>query len=101
MLQPVVRPRWEHFHAHENVAGIRIRAPQPGHATNLRAMPCRGNGEPNRRVRAGTKSRGPSEQVRAALASLRKKAKEQVAQGPRSGPAALPEVRVLAATQTR
>ena len=39
-------------HGHENVAVIKERTPQPGHAVNLRAMPRRGNGELNRRALA-------------------------------------------------
>jgi len=45
-------------HGHENVATIRERAPQPGHAINLRAMPRGGNSEQNRRALAGAKRRG-------------------------------------------
>jgi hypothetical protein len=36
---------------------IKERAPQPEHATNLRATPCGGNGEPNRRALVGEKPR--------------------------------------------
>jgi hypothetical protein len=56
-------------HGHENVAVIKERTPQPGHAINLRAMPRGGNSEPSRRALAGAKSRGPhSAEVRATLA---------------------------------
>jgi len=44
---------------HEDVAVIKERTPQPGHAINLRAMPCGGNSEPSRRALAGAKCRGP------------------------------------------
>jgi hypothetical protein len=37
-------------HGHEDVAVIEERAAQPGPAINLRAMPCGGNGEANRRA---------------------------------------------------
>ena len=41
-------------HGHEDVAAIKERTPQPGHAINLHALPCGGNNEPNRRaLRAG------------------------------------------------
>ena len=43
--------------SHEYVAIAKGRKPQSGHAINLRAMPYGGNSEPNRRARAGAKSR--------------------------------------------
>lgn len=46
----------QQIHSHEGVAVIKERAPQPGYAINLRAMPCGGNKEPSRRARAGAKS---------------------------------------------
>jgi len=42
-------------HGHEDAAVIKERAPQPGHAVNLHAMPCGGNSEPSLRVLTGGK----------------------------------------------
>ena len=56
-------------HGDEDVAVIQELTPRPGHAINLRAMPCGGNTEPNRRALAGVKSRGhQTAEVRATLA---------------------------------
>jgi hypothetical protein len=46
------------IHAHEDVAVTKERAPQPGRAINLRAMPCEGNSEPSQRAIEGAKNRG-------------------------------------------
>ena len=50
-------PRSQQIHGHEDVAVIKERAPRPGHAINLHAMPCGGNSEPNRRALVGGKPR--------------------------------------------
>jgi hypothetical protein len=58
-------------HGHENVAVRMERTPQPGHAVNLRVMPCGGNNKPNGQVLVGTKTRGPpTANVRATLAPV-------------------------------
>jgi|SRR5271157_599830 len=51
-----------------DVAVINEATPQPGHAVNLRALPCGGNDEPNRRALAGAKNRGNLVEVSATLA---------------------------------
>ncbi len=61
-------PPSQQIHGHEDVAVIKERTPQPGHAINLPAVRCRGNKEASRRALAGAKSRGPTRQVRATLA---------------------------------
>jgi hypothetical protein len=54
---------------HEDVAVIKEPMPQPEHTINPRAMPRRGNTEPNGRPLAGAISRGPrTAEVRATLA---------------------------------
>ena len=65
-------PRGEQFYCHADVAVIEERAPQPGQAINLCATPCGGNSETRRRVLAGTKSRGPTKQVRTTLAEKKR-----------------------------
>jgi hypothetical protein len=59
-------------HNHENVAVIKGRTTQPGHAVNLHMMPRGGNSEPNRRALARAKRRGPHKaEVRPTLALRR------------------------------
>ena len=48
-------PQWQQIHAHEEVAIIKERAPQLGHAINLCATPRASNSEPNRRALVGEK----------------------------------------------
>jgi hypothetical protein len=48
-------PQWQQIHAHEEVAVIKERALQLGHAINLPATPRAGNSEPNRRALVGEK----------------------------------------------
>ncbi len=74
-VPPVTRPRRPCYHKQAwrgpilDVAVIKERTPQPGHAINLPAVRCRGNNGPSRRALAGVKSRGPTNQVRATLAT--------------------------------
>jgi hypothetical protein len=61
---PVIEPRAtgsQQIHGHEDVAVIKERTPQPGHAINLLAVPCWGNKEESWRARDAA---GPTREVR-------------------------------------